>query len=342
MTTEDKLPPHELETPEDDGARKMPYSSWWPLFVGAIAGLAMRLVYSGEPGGSFSAMSAGFVYLAPLLVGAVTVFAAERQMPRTWGYYFRAGAMANLLFVVGTMLALIEGLICAVVIVPLFMLIGGFAGLLMGFVCRKLIWPRTTLYSLAALPLVLSVLTAAAPVPPPQRVDRIERSIVIAAPPAIVWQQIHDARDIQPAEVQQGWMYRIGVPLPQSGVTRETDHGRVREITMGKQIRFEQVEQERHENRHVRWRYRFGKDSIPAGALDDHVAIGGHYFDLIDTAYTLAPVADGSATRLSIDMGYRVSTDFNWYARPVASLLIGNFEDVILKFYARRAERSAH
>jgi hypothetical protein len=36
-------------------------------------------------------------------------------------------------------------------------------------------------------------------------------------------------------------------------------------------------------------------------------------------------------------MSYRVSTQFNWYADGVARLLIGNFEEVILKFYQRRA-----
>jgi hypothetical protein len=36
-------------------------------------------------------------------------------------------------------------------------------------------------------------------------------------------------------------------------------------------------------------------------------------------------------------MSYRVSTPFNWYARPIAELLIGNFEEAALRFYARRA-----
>lgn len=35
---------------------------------------------------------------------------------------------------------------------------------------------------------------------------------------------------------------------------------------------------------------------------------------------------------------YRVSTMFNWYAQPIARWLIGNFADVILGFYAGRAE----
>jgi hypothetical protein len=79
-------------------------------------------------------------------------------------------------------------------------------------------------------------------------------------------------------------------------------------------------------------------DSFPAGALDDHVRIGGAYFDVIDTEYKLLNV--GSGTELRVRMRYRVSTAFNWYTRPFAEFLVGDFEEAALRFYARRAETS--
>jgi hypothetical protein len=63
--------------------------------------------------------------------------------------------------------------------------------------------------------------------------------------------------------------------------------------------------------------------------------IGGEYFDVSECTYSLTPVAGG--TRLAIRMNYRVSTHFNWYAAPVADWLVGDFADVILDFYAKRA-----
>ncbi|HEY1092250.1 MAG TPA: SRPBCC domain-containing protein, partial [Burkholderiaceae bacterium] len=130
--------------------------------------------------------------------------------------------------------------------------------------------------------------------------------------------------------------YRIGVPLPIAGVTHKTSEGYVRKVEMGKSIHFDQVATDWRENRYVRWAYRFDKDSFPPGALDDHVMIGGHYFDLLDTVYRLTPKGVNT-TELSITMHYRVSTQFNWYADGVARALIGNFEQVILEFYRRRA-----
>lgn len=60
------------------------------------------------------------------------------------------------------------------------------------------------------------------------------------------------------------------------------------------------------------------------------------YFDLLDTTYTLTPIGD--KTQLDIQMRYRVSTQFNWYADPIAQWLIGNFAEVILRFYRQRSE----
>ena len=105
---------------------------------------------------------------------------------------------------------------------------------------------------------------------------------------------------------------------------------------MGKGIHFDQVAADWEPNRRVRWLYQFSTDSFPAGALDDHVRIGGAYFDILDTEYTLHPVDGG--TELRSRMSYRVSTSFNWYATPIAKFLISNFEETALRFYARRAE----
>ena len=38
-------------------------------------------------------------------------------------------------------------------------------------------------------------------------------------------------------------------------------------------------------------------------------------------------------------MTYRVSKPFNWYASPIAEILVSNFEEAALRFYGRLAER---
>jgi uncharacterized protein YndB with AHSA1/START domain len=312
--------------------------SWiFPLGLGAATGLLYRLVFMGSPDGPWNVMLSAFVLLVPVAVGAVTVYVAERSRRHSWAYYFWAPFGANVLFVVGTFLVLIEGLICTIVAAPLFAIIGGVAGVVTGAVCRWSGRSRPTVLSVAALPLLIGSLEQQIPLP--NTVDTVSAVREIAAPPDRVWQAIAHADAIRPEEIGSAWMYRIGVPLPLSAITGERDGERVRHIEMGKGIAFDQVVVDWQPERRVHYTYRFTPDSFPPRALDDHVRIGGEHFDLHDTEYLLEPTEQG--TRVTVRMSYRVSTHFNWYARFVARVLVGNFEDTALAFYAQRAEGSA-
>lgn len=316
--------------------RKLPFSRWWPMLVGALCGVALRLLFSDVPGGEWAAMAPAFIFIVPFVVGAVTVYVGEKIEPRTTKYHLIAGMFANLFFVLGTMLILIEGLICAILIVPLFMALGAVGALIMSLICRKTSWPRAPLVmALIMLPLLCAPLMPSVSSDP--YIGVIERTVIVDAAAPEVWRQLHDTRNIQKSEVGHGWMYRIGVPTPHYGVTRMTAQGPVRDIRMGKGIHFSQKAVQWELNRYVRWTYRFEEDSFPPGAMDDHVRIGGHYFDVIDSDMTLTPTGPGS-TQVKMRMHYRVSTQFNWYAKFIASSLIGNFEEVILGLYAQRSK----
>lgn len=325
-------------TLEPERENRLPFRGWTPLAGGVLAGIALRLIYSGKAGDAYAPMMQSFIFALPLLVAVVTVYIAETKSRRSWSYYFLMPALANILFVVGTLLIMIEGWICAILIVPLFALVGGIAGLAMGAICRITRWPRRSIVGcVAMLPLITGGFEQRLPLPYRERVAM--REIVVGASAPAVWRELIDAREITPGEIGDAWLYRIGVPMPIAGIADTQDGEHLRHITMGKGIHFDQVATEWRENESVSWRYRFADDSFPAGALDDHVRIGGHYFDLGETQYSLS--ASGGETLLRIRMKYRVSTRFNWYAGPIADLLVGNFADVVLRFYARRAEQAA-
>ncbi len=326
---------HPSPSPQPRPDLRPAFSRLWPVGWGALAGLLLRLAFSGHPGGAYAAMLDSFILGSPILVGAVTVYMAERQYRRTWIYYFVAPAIATAFYILGTLLIFIEGWICAIVIFPMFAMIGGLAGLAMGVVCRLTHWPRPAIVSsLAILPLITGAFEQRMPLPDLQRAQ--DRVVFVAAPPAQLWRQLVDARAIRPAEIDDAWMYRIGVPLPIEGAGDLRNGEHLRHFVMGKGIHFDQVATEWSPDEAVTWTYRFASDSFPPQALDDHVRIGGYYFDLGATRYSLTPQPGG--TLLRVRMEYRVSTGFNWYAAPIADFLIGNFETTVLRFYSRRAE----
>lgn len=313
----------------------LPFLLRYPILIGLAIGLFLRaVVYAGPAGSVLSAMSWGFIWLSPLAMGATTVYLAELQQRRSIAYYLFAPMLSTSLMVLGCLVILIEGMICAILIVPVLCLMSSVGGLLMGVICRCFNQPRATLHSLIALPLLAALLGADGP--GPQRLGTVERSVLIQASPAQVWALINHMPDIRLDEVSQAWTYRIGVPRPLSATTATEGAQHVRKVLWDKGVHFDEMVQDWEPQRHLRWTYRFAPDSVPAGALDDHVRIGGDYFDLHDTAYTLTP--EGQAVRLHLRISYRLSTDFNLYANWLGQNLIGNFAETILTLYQQRAE----
>ena len=254
--------PDPFSGPLFDSPRMIPFSYWWPIGAGAIAGLVMRLVFSGDPGNAYSAMLESFIIGSPLLVGLVTVYVAERTERRTWKYYFLAPVVASSAYVLATLAIMIEGLICAIIIVPMFAILAGLAGLVMGAICRATNWPRGAMVScVALLPLVAGSFEHR--LPPEQRIRAQDREVYIAAPPEKVWRELVDTRHIARDEVDSAWMYRIGVPVPEAGAGEFRDGEHLRHITMGKGIHFDQVATEWLPNQRVSWSYRF---AVTAGS----------------------------------------------------------------------------
>ena len=136
-------------------------------------------------------------------------------------------------------------------------------------------------------------------------------------------------------------MYRIGVPLPESALTGQTDGGElVRHIRMGKGIQFDQVATDWEgaatcagsiASRRIRSRRARSTTTCGSAASTSTSSIPNT---------RCSPGHDGT-TSLRVAMSYRVSTRFNWYAGRVAELFVGNFEETALRFYARRAEAQA-
>ncbi len=316
----------------------LPFPQWHPIVAGMVGGLILRIVFFvGESGSAWSAMAGAFIFLSPILVGAVTVYVAERTERRSWQYYCLAPFIANLFYIGGTLIIMIEGLICAIVIAPLFALLGTIGGLAMGVICRSTNWPKQAVYSFAMLPIALGL--GGDYLPTPTALSSVQHSTLIAATPAQVWQQLNYAVDIQPHEFDATWAARIGVPMPISGITQMTPTGRVRKSLWNKAVHFDEPIADWQPERYMRWTYRFEPTSFPPHALDDHVLIGGHYFDLHDTSFMLTPVAGG--TQLDVQSHYRVSTQFNFYADAVAQLLLNNMLETGLTFYKNRSELAA-
>jgi len=310
------------------------------FLAGAGYGLLMRLAFGALPKlnapGTSGAMLASFVVLVPLVIGMWTVYARRSDDPGI-GFALAGPWAPTALFVAGTAVLLIEGSICIAMALPIFLALSSLGGLLAWIVFALIEVRSNALHALLLLPLLAG--WAEQDWPLPEQIEVSRAAVHIAAPAATIWREINHAIAIAPDEMRSGWAYRIGVPYPIEAITHESGDGRVRKLRWQKDVSFDEPITAWEPERFIAWRYAFKPESFPPGTLDEHVLIGGRYFDLVDTSYRLTPEDGG--TRVDIEVHYRVSTHFNWYAASVGRWLVGDAAQTILGFYKQRAEQPA-
>ncbi len=282
-------------------------------------------------------MSLAFLVVTPGVVGALTVYGTRgsnlsimAMIFNPWGTVF--------LMMIGCALTLLEGAICIALMTPLFLFCGSLGGLGMGLALRRASRFTGQLPCIALLPLL--VLLGEQGVPSQDRFFELKQSIIIDAAPQTVWRQILSARDITADELPLSLTHLIGVPRPTEGVNVPAPDGsEVRYSKWERGVNFRARVTHKVEHQSISWNYVFDSDSFPPGSMDDHVTIGGKYFNLHDTTFNLQPMP-GNRTRLDILTHYRVSTSVNFYAVPVATLLGNDFIATLLTFYKHRSEKS--
>jgi hypothetical protein len=80
--------------------------------------------------------------------------------------------------------------------------------------------------------------------------------------------------------------------------------------------------------------------NIPAHTLDEHVTIGGRYFDTLHGEYRIESQTDGS-TLLHLVSQHQLSTTFNFYARLWTDAIMRYIQENILYVIRNRCEKPA-
>jgi hypothetical protein len=311
------------------------WGRWWHWIVaGALYGMFARGAFGDLLGFVPGVVSKSFLIGTPFVVGALAVYGLRKRDAGLWAWIGVSCASATLMMF-GCMVTLLEGSICLVMISPLILACACVGGVAMG-VALKLSSRQTKLQAVVLLPFVMAL--GELHVPSPQHELEVRRSTVIDASAQTIWHELLNAKAIRAEELPFSLTHFIGVPRPIEGVNVRTPEGEIRFSRWDRGVHFRGMVTHREENKSITWRYLFDKDSFPPGSMDDHVAIGGRYFDVHDTTFNLVPLADGT-TKLEVIAHYRVSTNVNFYAVPVARFFAHDFVDTLLGLYKMRSER---
>src|SRR5262249_15920776 len=127
-----------------------------------------------------------------------------------------------------------EGLICLAMMLPLTIVLAMLGGIAGGFCARR--FGKSPLVCVALLPFITASLEHQ--IGPRWEVRDVRTSIVIAASPSIIWDNIARVRPFQPGEQQFSWTQTIGFPRPLEATLSDEGVGAVRHATFAGGVLF--------------------------------------------------------------------------------------------------------
>ena len=318
---------------------------WLLLSAGALVGffygLFMRLTMTALSNSARASMvmTLGFMCFVPFAMGFVTVFIVERSQRQSVAMWALLPWVPLATGLVATMIMLLEGAICVVMFAPLGMMLSTLGGVCGGMAARILKSKRSRALSMGcvmALPFLMAPWEK--PVLYKLEVRKVENQIEIEAPASVVWQNIKTVPAISPEELPDSWTSRIGFPDPIAATLSHEGIGGVRRASFSGGVLFLEKVDVWEPERRLAFSIAAQTDLIPPTTLDEHVRVGGPFFDVLRGEYVIEQIGNGR-TRLRLSSQDRLSTDFNWYARLWTDAVMSDLQKRILKVVKQRCEK---
>lgn len=301
--------------------------------MGVGYGLILRWFATANGASFFGPMSLTFLGLVPVGTGFATIFPNKQpSLLEAICLPWVGAALATS----ATMLIGWEGAICVAMLAPGMMVacsIGGLAA----YLARR--WTRSNA-AVAILFLPLATGPLEQRLVPPVDVHRVATSIAIDASPDVVWSQIESVPEIRPEEEPFALYRAMGFPRPLSAVLDRPGVGGVRQARFEGGVLFLETVTTWEPGRKLAFTIDAQEQLIPPTTLDEHVTIGGPYFDVLTGTYEIE-ARPGGGVVLHLASELRVSTTFNLYAGWWADRVMASIQDHILEIVKARCERIA-
>lgn len=315
-----------------------------PVFYLKVIGLpvlAALLFYffytTGEWNDIWVVMSVSFFFGLPYLTGVVAIYASPPARIRDLSYRILfPWAPIGVFFVITLALAL-EGWVCWIMILPIFLVLGTLGGLTAGYLRMRASknLNRLQLSLAVVLPLIASPVEQA--IGPDLAMFKAYTFIDITAPADRIWGNVTRVREIGPDEDTGTLTKWMGIPRPLRAELNYEGLGAERLAIFSGGLVFTEVVTQYEKERHMTFSITPNTGEIPATTFDEHILIGGDYFDVLSGTYELERLPDGSY-RLHLWSVFETNTTFNVYAGLWARWIMQDIQNNILRVIKARSE----
>lgn len=326
-----------METTDTHKGHKKAYliSVICAVAYGLFARLAFGLELTGD---IFEIMSTSFILGVPVVLGFISIWFVRNEKKLVWYEYILLPWTSGFIFLACTLILVWEGIICIVLWLPLVMILGTIGGVLASLALYMVKARKNKLYCVSLVILLPFILAPIEKLKQRAEDIRTVRSqIIIEAPVETVWNNIEQVSAITESEHRFALIHLLGFPRPVEAELIGEGVGAVRHATFEGNVLFLEHITEFERNHKIAFTITANTENIPPDTFDEHVTIGGPYFDVLNGGYVIENLEDGRIL-LHLYSQQRLSTNFNFYAHLWTEWLMKNIQDYILVIIKERCE----
>lgn len=284
----------------------------------------------------FQVMSVTFLFLLPTIIGTLTVYLSSQEKAKSIAYRIFTPWIPVFLFIILTLAWGIEGWACWIMILPVFLLTASIGGIFGGYLKTHRKNDRLNISILVLLPFLIGPIESLIEIIP--GTYKAYTYIDINAPAEKIWDNVTRVKDI-PIEKDKGYLTRmLGFPRPVKAELNFEGVGAYREAIFTKGLVFHETVTEYKDNEKMVFNIKAYPYEIPSTTLDEHVVIGGNYFDVLNGTYELEKLPNG-LNRLHLYSHFKMNTTFNFYAGWWGKWIMKDIQNNILQVEKKRSEK---
>ena len=299
--------------------------------------LSAYLLFSFTKVGGAWIASLWFLGLLPALLCSLICYIGDPDQSRPASFYWWAPVVLVGIVDTGSAVVLHEGVICLVMLSPIWVVSGWAGAFLLRSQRRSAVNRNTLQSSFLVIPLLAALVEAQIPIPHEQVL--LTRSVLVHAAPGEIWPYAVSNPSISPREGRWTVTHNIiGLPRPRGTVLKGVGVGAVRTAYWGDHINFEERITQWTPGRKLGWRFSFSNTSLQ-NYTDKHISPDGRFLKIDSGDYTIRQISP-DVTQLTLNTRYIAMTHVNLYARLWGEFLLGDTEDNILTIIKNRSEEA--
>lgn len=305
------------------------------LIIGLTAGVLYAFLVMLLVTNNHDNVSITYIFALPLILGAIPVLFSTKEQLESYKTYLIIPWGITLIFFLLAWGLDFEGMICLVIIVVPFLFLGTLGAFIFRLIKLKNQGNGTKLYASLFLPLL--ILGIETNFQATDQIHTVSTAIEIEADKSKIWDNVKNVKDIQPDEIETHFVHLIGIPKPLNGEIDKDGIGGTRHITWDKGIKFEEKITSWDDSNGFTYDINVDPNSIPPTTLDEHVMIGGKYFDVLNGSYKIEKLSE-EKSKVILTCSYRVTTNLNLYSKLWADFILDDFNKMILEVIKKRSE----